>query len=261
MEKIILNGDGIQVVQITYPSYTTELQKGITALMDRCVTRAANCTLGELGYLHRSSLVMSDDGQYHLRVFFDARYATRRDPNNPSRRIPVSGLADFKNYMFVGDIGRAIHIEVIAGPETEDFIDEASVHSLRVVDQDESLDTTVLVLECNIQVAMAAMADVSLFDPAFRVIPKTDGNRADNPGAKIVRAIDREVPVTLTVEYTASDQVEPYDPKEAVPYLRAMRERMTDGKKALRRVRDDVTHDANEKRREAGRSTAFGRFA
>lgn len=260
MEKVVINEQGQEVIQIVYPSYTTDLQRGITALMDRCVTRAANCTLGELGYIHRSSLVYSDSGKYHLRVFFDARYATRPDPSNPRRRVPVSQLMDFQNYMFVGDISKAIYADTVAGPDTEDFIDEAGIHSLRVVDPDSNVATSVLTLECNIPVTMAALADVSILDPAFKIIPQTSGNRSENDSAKIVRAIDRDVPVTLTVEYSAGGDVEPYDPEEAIPYLRALHQRMTEGQQTLRNIRREVSRDAKEKRHNARKGTAFSRY-
>ena len=248
------------------------LQRRITELLDSIAKENKQWTLAELGYLHINTLLFDQEtGQVQLKIYFDVHYAARlvsSKVNGKKELTPVDELNAFEKYLFVGPLTRAVTFEKIMAPKSKMIEDEKKRASLRFKDDAKLVETDCLVLNCDLPITMAAMHDISLMDPQFKVSCSTVGaGGKDKKKTIITSGAKRYVPLRVTV--TAGNVIdgdgEPagYDPEEAVPYLKASRERVQKANQNRDKLAEKA-RDKAEKHKNAGivrNRKAFNKFS
>lgn len=243
-----------------------ELQEAITNLMHQLVLSEGKFTLAELGYLHINTLTADRvTGETHLRIYFDARLASRviKSATNTSKRIvPVAELQVFRNYLYVGDLTKAVTFEKIVAPKVKVVKDEVNRASLMIKDGKRGDDElAVLVLNCNLAITMAAIHDISLTDPCYAVKCTTAGN-GQTAEKSIITATNREVPLAVIVTRSNSQVYDGYDCADAVPYLMSVQKKVAEASKNRDKLQEKVRKDAKKKKnkRDQAGNSMFNKY-
>lgn len=263
--------NGAIVKKISFPpnGTTHDLQRKITELLDRIVRQAGMFTLAELGYLHINTLTYDkESGQIYLKIYFDANYTIRFEQSrvNTTRDfVPVQELAVFRNYLFVGNLKDVVTVETIMAPKHKNIINEFGHPSIQFKENSSKVEEThAAVLNCNLPITMAAMLDIPLDDPEFRVSCDTVGKGGKNAVKSIVTTSNNsEVPVAVTITCSQDCEDDAYDPNIAESYLIDLRERLMAANQNREKLKQSVRKTAkkNGKKRDKHNNAAFYKYS
>lgn len=202
-----------------------DLQRDITELMHRLTMAAGQFTLSELGYLHMSTLLYNLQTQsLELKIYFDIRLAARRDRDrmiDGLHIVPVGQLNLFSGYFFVGDVSSVVTYEKVMAPKVDVVEDAMGRASLEFRNKSSVKELDVLVLNCSFPLAMAAVANISLNDPAYKPKVKIIAKAEEAAMKSVVSNVKQKVvPVIVDLEYTEGFGT--YDHDDAINYLQRM---------------------------------------
>lgn len=260
------NLDGDQVVNsITYEPNGVDhrLQRRITELLDRIALEEGKWTLAELGYLHINTLLYDrETGRVNLKVYFDVHYAARvrKDPVTSKKQLlPVSELKAFENRLFYGPLMNVVSFETIMAPKSKMVEDEMKRPSISFKDDAKFVETECLVLNCNLPITMAAVHDINLTDPQFKVKCTTVGKGSKTKEKSILTSGNRRfAPVQVTV--TAGQLVDDdgnalgFDPDDCRAYLTALQEQ----RRVIEKNRSKLEDKARDKAEKPKKSKHIG---
>ena len=253
--------DGRVVNSIEYEPNGTDhrLQRRITELLDRIAQNEGKWTLAEMGYLHMNTVnYNAETGAVNLKVYFDVHYACRVKPDNVNGKkqlVPVNELNAFEKYLFVGPLTNAVSIEKIMAPKSKMVEDGQGRAAIRFKDDAKLVETTALVLNCNLPITMAALHDINLMDPQFQVKCTTVGRGGATKEKTIITSgKNRIIPVrvTVTAGQVVDDDGNPvgYDPSECQAYLLALREKQVRAAKNKEKIANKARDKAGKAKRE-----------
>ena len=266
------NDEVISTIEYDPSAGDHKLQRRITELMDRLVQNDSRFTLAELGYLHMNTLLYDrETGRVNLKVYFDVHYSCRvvKDKTNSRRSImPVDELNVFQNYLFVGPVVNAVTFETIMAPKTKKIEDEQGRPSLSFKDDAKFVETEVLVLNCNLPVAMAAVHDIDLKDPLYKVRCTAIAKSGSNKESMVISSGNKkEIPVKLTITVSGvtddDNSTSGFDTVDVKPFLVALRERNLNKAKNQSKLTDKARDKAEKKqdKRLIANKRAFDRFS
>ena len=258
-----INGELVQCITYAPNGASHALQYEITKILHKITEGYGKFTLAELGYLHINTLTYDKEtGAVDLRIYFDIRLAARAVENRTNRGkiiAPVAELNIFKNYLFVGDIKDAVNYEVIMAPKTKIIEDECHRPSLKMKDDSKFVETNVLVLHCSLPLTMASIHDIDLSDENFTVRCTTVAKGAKTAVSSIITTVNmKEVPVGVTVCYSANNIGSSYNPDEAVPYLLRLNAEQQAIAENKNKLQQKVRKEAKDKKKNADRSRYKG---
>ena len=231
------------------------IQQAISKMMANVTVREGKQTLAELGYLHMNSLSYKD-GHLQLDVYFDPRLACD-DKHGSCPRLNI-----FRNYLFAGDVHYSADME-------RRYIQKAKIkpnalgHDAIVwKDKAEDEERMVLVLHCNIYLALAAAFDIRLDDPNYAVSFDTDKDaRSKKDRIMICGNAVQEYPVSITITKTDGDEYTGYDPELAIDYLKARQEKLEEEEQSQKELQKEIKKKSKAKRREERESSKrLGKF-
>lgn len=202
-----------------------DLQQDITNLMHQLVMSAGQFTLSELGYLHMSTLLYNLQNQsIELKIYFDIRLAARRNLDrmvDGLHIVPVEQLNIFSGYFFVGDVSSVVTYEKVMAPKVDVVEDALGRPSLAFRNKQSVKELDTLVLNCSFPLTMAAVANISLNDPAYKPQIKIIAKAEEAAMKAIVSNVKQKVvPVIVDLPYT--DGFGTYDHDDAINYLQRM---------------------------------------
>lgn len=233
-----------------------ELQLLITDAMHHLVIEDGRVTLAELGFLHQVMISYCED-HVSVKIYFHPKLATNmmRGINNATKLVPRKELEIFKNYLYVGNLEDVITYDTIQMPRCYIEDDELGRPALRMKNSDKTDDMEVLVLNCNLPLAVAFACDLSVADPMFAVSYETVGATGKNVKGHLVLNVGakQEFPVTVRVRFTDNTvcpDYNSYDPDAAVPYLISLAEKARDARNNQKKLARKVSNDAKKIRKE-----------
>ena len=126
----------------------------------------------------------------------------------------------FNGILFVGNLEDAVSYENIDLPKYKIIKDSLGRLAVRVKEKKDTEDAEVVVMRCNLSLVLAAIYQVKLDDPDFKVRIETIGGKGKHNDEEIVMSVGakQEFPVRVTVEFN-DDYATGYDSKAAVNYL------------------------------------------
>ena len=226
-----------------------ELQQKVTLLMHKLVK--GTCTLANMGYLHMNTLGYNPKtGNVQMRVYFDARLATRVNGNSvtsKTERCVIEPFKRFQNYLFVGNPNQVFTYEEIAAPKVKIVTDEAGNPSIKI--NDEKFEKIpVAIMHCNVPIAMSAIHDHSVLDPELMIRYDSVGNSKKHPAQNVIQSGNAdEFPVVVNIAVPNNDLS--YDPTEAVAFLRMVMEARREAGTNRRKLEEKISAKAKEKRK------------
>ena len=230
-------------------SASHDLQNAITSKMHELVAERGDFTLAEIGYLFSSTLgYCPDDDQIHLRIYFEPRLACRVHKNNGKKSlIPVVELQTFENNFFVGNAIDCMGFTKLTLPKykiEEDAIGRAAIKFKS--DGSKLEEVTVMYIECNLALTIAAAFDLSLRDPKYSIgITMNEVNKKKKDMKIMINTNNYyEFPVDITVQ--SSNTTESYDPDDAIAYLTRQMERFVEGNNKRNTIQDKIHKEKNK---------------
>ena len=263
------NGSVVNIIEYEPNGTDHRLQRRITELLDRIAQEEGKWTLAEMGYLHMNSLTYDrTTGRVNLKVFFDVHYATRPKQDSANGRkqvVPVNELNAFEKRLFVGPLMGAVSIEKIMAPKSKMIEDEMGRASIRFKDDAKFVETTALVLNCNLPITMAALHDINLGDPLFSVKCSTVGKGGSSKEKTIIssgNAHDIPVKVTVTCGQIVGEDGESlgFDPEDCQTFLLAMRDKQLRAAANRERMAKKAG-DKAEKAKNTSSSSGFNKYS
>lgn len=197
------------------------LQQEITMLMHTIAMKNGQYTLSELGYLNMNTITYVED-HIEVKIFFAPELAVvagKRFNGSKSQMINPN-LNMFNGILFVGNLEDAVSYENIDLPKYKIAKDSLGRMAVRVKEKKDTEDAEVVVMRCNLSLVLAAIYQVNLDDPDFKVRIETIGGKGKHNDEEIVMSVGakQEFPVRVTVEFN-DDYATGYDSKAAVNYL------------------------------------------
>lgn len=240
------NGE-VAVIQYSPVGSGNEFQKKITQLMSEVIEARGDTTLAEMGYLHMN-MVSYVENRVELKVYFAPELATITTGafNGAPVVKPNPALNVFKDYLFVGSLEQAIGFDTMAVPKYKIKENEYGRRYINIKDGCTMEDSEVLVLYCNLPIALAATNRIPLSDPNYDVTYQTVGAAGGkHPERKVIISVGskQEFPVRIEATYTARGE-RYYDPADAVPYLIARANRANNIKKNQKKLAKKVSEEA-----------------
>ena len=172
MNEVYNVSNGMVVTKTYQPAgIDHNLQSAITGLMHSIAVMNSEVTLAEMGYLNMNMVSFVED-HVEVKLYFIPNLATvtERAPNGKPISHPNPKLNIFKDYMFVGDLEKAISFDTITVPKYNIDIDELGKPAIKIKSGKKTEeDQEVLVLHCNLAVVLAAINNVDMMDPNFNV--------------------------------------------------------------------------------------------
>ena len=251
LTKTSMNDQGTIINTTIFPpiGVSHDLQEAITSLMHRLVMEDGTTTLAELGYLHMNSICFVNGG-IEAKVYFAPELALESTTGfaNYTKMVPNKKLNMFQNYLFVGNLEQAISYDTITTPKYTIEKDDADRPAIYLRNKKTTEDKEVLVLHCNADMLLAAILDINMADPNFKIQYETIGKGDKNNAAgqiMITAGTKQEFPVRITVTSTMKtpdSDVAGYDPEMAVYNLlgryQAQKEAIATRKKLAQKASD-----------------------
>lgn len=236
------------ITTMTFDSAKHDLQNMITETMHDLVMERGDFTLAELGYLFSSTLGYSrEEDQIHLRIYFDPRLACRavRNPNTGKKSlVPVAELYTFQNYFFVGQVTDCMGFTKMTLPKYKVEADELDRAAVKFKDNDKYEEVTVMYLECNLAITLAAICNIDLKDPGFTIKYSMDDIKKKKSALKVsINPEDyNQFPIDISVQYSGTPEEYniQYDPEDAIPYLTERMQKRARDMSKLAEVEDRI---------------------
>ena len=245
-----------------------KLANQITETIGPIIASGGN-TLKDIGYIGSMITAKPDTGEVSVDLYFspELAFVEERDAFNNKNILRLrSTLEKLENYAFVGSVLNVVSIE------TKSFI---PIHRIRnnqiefayndlkrqIIRKKNKHTDTVLVIHCNPMLLMAAVHNINLFDPNYRVDFEMDAMSGFRKAGD-----DNSYPVTIRV-YQSTDNRDPYRPDEAIPYLKQLAKRNQEqhkkqneaGSKIQKKFKKEFK--ANPELREADKNISFSAFS
>jgi hypothetical protein len=269
------NGVPVTVMSFNPIGVDNQLQMEITKLMDTIVKERGDMTLAEMGYLHMSSVAFTGD-HVEAKVFFAPELAmdNEHSVNGSMKAIPNEALNVFQNYLFVGDVADNVSFGTITCPKYRIEEDALGIPAVTIKEgKGFKEDTEVVVLNCNLDLMLAAILDIDLFDKYFSVSYQTLGkngeaskkNKKDEeenpaPGIMISMGANQEFPVMIMVKYSHNGGGM-YRPENAIPYLLAKLQASKETKSVKKELAQQVSDSAERMvKKDTEKLTAWKKF-
>lgn len=245
-----------------------KLANQITETIGPIIASGGN-TLKDIGYIGSMITAKPDTGEVSVDLYFSPELAFIEEKNefNDKKVLRLrAALENLENYAFVGSILKVVSIE------TKSFI---PIHRIRnsqiefayndlkrqTIRKKNKHTDTVLVVHGNPMILMAAVHNINLFDPNYRVDFEMDAMSGFRKAGD-----DNFYPVTIRV-YQSTDSRDPYRPDEAIPYLKQLvkknkerHERQNEsGSKIQKKFKKEFKE--NPELREADKNISFSAFS
>ena len=205
-----------------------ELQQGITKLLHQlAMTADPKFTLAQLGYLHMNSVCFVN-GEIQAKLFFAPELAIVQVPGFGGRltNSPNPLFDTFQNWLYVGPAKGAIEYDTTTVPKYSIETDDLGKPSISLTKGKKVFeDHEVVVLRCNPMMLMAALCDINMSDPSFKVeyetIGKSDKDKDNPTGAQIMisAGVNKEFPVRIKVTSSYDEVYTGFDPEMPIPCL------------------------------------------
>lgn len=252
MESKMLFRDGASIQQYVFGPVGSDntLQKMITHFLHNRICADGQYTLAELGYLHMNTISYVED-HVEVKIYFHPGLATDKHTmkNGQEYRTPKKIFQLFQNYLFIGAVEDAITFDTITTPKFYVEKDENGRPALRIRRNTKkvSADTNVLVLRCNLALTMAAIMNINLMNPHYKVEYETVGaaNKKDRDAHIIISGNKQEYPVRVFVEHEVQSN-EYYDPDVALPYIDSRIRINDEALRSKRKIQQSVSEKAEK---------------
>lgn len=249
------------------------LQDLITQGLHNAVKSDRTCTstLAELGYLHFSTVEISN-GRIQMKIFFDPRLCTNEVlAANGRKSLQIKPeLIRLVNNRFVivaqdspGDttinLEGIIGVEKTLAPQGKIKYDELGRPALYLKkDTSDMKSREVIVVYCNMMTALAYLLDIDM-TAGYHISTVSASNRTNSDSKVMIDGYNEVHPVWITVRYTKNG----YDPRTVVSYLRNLAESnrsvISHRKKILEEVKEETgKKKKKEKPEKASSSRASG---
>ena len=191
------------------------LQAQITNLL---AERFSTCklTLSEIGYFHMCSVIFNGKN-IETKLYFHPELALRQTKSfngNVKYNIREQFEQVMKNYFFVGNINDVISIEMVGVPKYKIKNSEYG-KSLLIKDKIDESTEEVVTITCNIDLILAAINNISLFDNYHIKYNSIGSNKKKKP--IMISASSEMYPIEIDIEW--DDNNISYNPNDAEAYI------------------------------------------
>lgn len=262
------NGVTIEETSFSPVGYGHELQRLITLKLHELVMEMSTKTLAEMGYLHRV-MVSYEDGKIRIRIYFHPELATYKEETANGQYVlkPIPELMIMNKYFFIvpdnGDATGIIGIEKVLAPRGKVEYDELGRRALRLKRDGTDLKYQEAVyVECNLPITIAAVMNISLDDPSFKVTAETIGQ----PGQErniMIDGKENSYPVWIHAAYTSprhDDTHVGYSTDDVIPYLTMLAECRERSYKNTKKLTEKVSDTAKKKEKKEKKKSSSSKF-
>lgn len=250
--------------QITYGAAGTDssLQREISKFIISLMAADTDVTPGQIGYL--GCMPVSANGKAFVKLYFIPKLSSslRHDwETDEDVAIPIPALKCLENWLLVGNINDAVKLEKRTIREYRLVDMNVNGHTVREIEftskKDDNGNTiyklledrTVMSVYCNLDLVLAAINDLDLTDPSYKVSVKQVMKKPKASEHVIVSATsDREYPINVTVEYDS--RYHGYSPDDAIPYLTKKAIRLRNGYESEKQLQKEAGGRASKLNRE-----------
>lgn len=207
------------------------LQKLISKFLISLMASETDVTPGQLGYL--GCMPVCANGKAYIKLFFVPKLSATLSHNyalDKDEMIPNPELKCLQNWFFVGDLADVVTLERRTIRKYKMVDIEVEGHTFReikfVTKEDDdghrhykmAENVPVMSIKCNLDLVVAAINDLDLNDPSFKVKFKQVVKKPKASEHVIVSTgTNMEFPIKIDVSYDG--EYRGYDPDTAIPYL------------------------------------------
>lgn len=249
------------------------LQRTISKFLISLFTLETDMTPGQLGYL--GCMPVSVGNKAMVKLFFVPKYSgtlTRDYVTFSDKIVPHPAFKCLENWFHVGDINNIATVEYRVIKKYRMVKVEVDGKEYRVIDfikEDKKDDSDnpryklvdncpVMAIRCNLDLVMAAINDVDLSDPSFKVNFKHVAKRPKASEHVIVSSTpNMEFPIHITVSYDGNGQYRGYDPSKAIPYLMKKRNEVAQVHEVEKELQKNAGKRAKKARNEAKKASGM----
>ena len=235
-------------MRIEYDSIgrSKDLQMKITNFLAKRAV-AENKTLDELGYFHMNS-VLFNGSNVEIKLYFHPSLAlTEEIQPNGNKKFKLKGFFKrLSGYLFIGDAAKMSKVEKMSVPRYKIITDDNGKKTLLIKDKLDERESEVLVINCNVDMTMAAIHDVSLLTDGFNVAYNSIGT--DSKKRPIMVSASSDVyPIELVVEWNEHGDHYEYDPSEVEEYFQMVIDENIEREKKEKKIARKAIEDKGKK--------------
>jgi len=241
--------DEIITKTIIYDPHKQKMQDQMTEFLHKMFMRDGRYTLNEVGYLHMTTLTVAN-GNVELYIYFHPSLACYYKNNQTTETRIRDAFDILSGYLFVGDIRDVISRDQAIVPAFKIRKDDLDKDALYVRSDDKYVNTQVLRIKCNLLLTFAAINNINLKDPNYKLSYNKVGSLDDKKSQYIETENGMaEHPILAKCQYTADDQYAGYDPELAIPYLTTMAKVLQDINTKYKKLKNETNNEPHEKKR------------
>lgn len=222
-------------------SKSKQFQEEVTNLLADLSTQYG-VTLAELGYLHMNS-ILYNGRSLEMAVYFLPELAceTRTLPNGSQVSTPKAFFNALSGYFYYGELKNNCGLVSMSIPRYKVKTNDDGHKYLMVKDKLDEREEEVMAIYCNVDMVMAAIHDISLMTPGYRISYNSIGSTKKKRPIMISASSDM-YPIDLSVEWDDSDSG-CYDVREVGEYF----EYIISNKKEKKKAEGKIAKKASSK--------------